>query len=280
MKREGDEGIPHLEIVPLTQVICHEEVEAARIERLAEALQRDQILRNPPIVAPLPEGKRYVVLDGANRTLTLRRLGVPDMLVQIVDYNTPGLELHTWNHLIADLSLADLQKLLSNIPGVEIRIVLLDVARANLARRRTLAYLVCLGGTILELWGGDDLITQAQHLTRIVRAYQSLTTFHRIETATIGHVSDYFNGAVALMVFPRFTPRDIMTLAAAGVLLPTGITRHVIPRRALRVNFPLSILAGPLSLAEKNAYLQEVIRCKLANKEVRYYQEPTFVFDE
>ena len=83
-----------------------------------------------------------------------------------------------------------------------------------------------------------------------------------------------------LVVFPRYEPAEIIDLARVGARLPAGITRHVIPRRALRINFPMSVLREERSLPEKNAWLKEWMKQKIALKEVRFYQESTFLFDE
>jgi hypothetical protein len=92
-------------------------------------------------------------------------------------------------------------------------------------------------------------------------------------------MADY--GAVGeLVVFPTFTKRDIVEVARAPVKLPTGITRHLIPGRALRLNVPLSVLTSPGDVAAKNRWLQEELHRKLLDHQIRYYPEATFLFDE
>jgi hypothetical protein len=48
----------------------------------------------------------------------------------------------------------------------------------------------------------------------------------------------------------------------------------------LRVNYPLEDLRSIESLEEKNARLRDWLRRKMASKEVRFYGEMTFLFDE
>jgi hypothetical protein len=69
-------------------------------------------------------------------------------------------------------------------------------------------------------------------------------------------------------------------LAQTGSVLPAGITRHIIPGRALRVNAPLALLRGPQPLTEKQAWLDTWLHERRAERGVRYYAEPTFLFDE
>jgi len=63
-------------------------------------------------------------------------------------------------------------------------------------------------------------------------------------------------------------------------LLPAGSTRFTISPRALHVNYPLEELAAEKSLEEKDNKLQEWLQKKLETKSVRYYEEPTYLFNE
>ena len=52
-------------------------------------------------------------------------------------------------------------------------------------------------------------------------------------------------------------------------------------RRALRLNVPLNRLADTEhSLEQKNQWLEDWIREKLSSRQVRFYEEPTVLFDE
>jgi hypothetical protein len=62
--------------------------------------------------------------------------------------------------------------------------------------------------------------------------------------------------------------------------LPTGITRHVIGRRALRLNLPLAFLREERPLDEKNRDFQALIADLLKAGRVRHYEESTYLFDE
>ena len=63
-------------------------------------------------------------------------------------------------------------------------------------------------------------------------------------------------------------------------MVPSGITRHIIPERALRINIPLDVLAADWVLAEKEAWLQRWWRERLDCNAIRFYAESTFLFDE
>ena len=59
-----------------------------------------------------------------------------------------------------------------------------------------------------------------------------------------------------------------------------GVTRILVPRRVLGFNLRLPLLQSNLPLEEKRRWLVDEIQHKVTEHKVRYYQEPTFVFDD
>jgi hypothetical protein len=62
--------------------------------------------------------------------------------------------------------------------------------------------------------------------------------------------------------------------------MPPGITRFTVSPRVLRVNYELEALKSTESLEQKNQELKEWLTTKVSGKRVRYYGEPTLLFDE
>jgi hypothetical protein len=89
-----------------------------------------------------------------------------------------------------------------------------------------------------------------------------------------------FPDATALLVFRRFEVEEVVAAVALGRLLPSGLTRFVVSPRALRVNYPLERLAADRSLEEKQRELDAWVRDRVTARQVRYYAEATFDFDE
>ncbi len=83
-----------------------------------------------------------------------------------------------------------------------------------------------------------------------------------------------------VVIFPQYDTFEVLALARDGELLPAGLTRHLIQGRVLRVNYPLSELKSSEPLEIKNGNLQDWVRRKMSSKEVRFYGETTFLFDE
>ena len=269
--------MPILQIVPSDSLVLHEDADPRRVERLTVRLREDGLMKNPPIVTPLDE-QRYVVLDGANRVSGLWRLGVPHALVQVVDYDR--VELDTWYHLVTGIPRDALFGAVRGVPGVHLLHTDLDTAREDLAQRRSLAYLVCPGGEVFSITSPGSLLEGARILVDISNVYRGSANIHRVRIDSMFALTAMYDDVAALIVYPAFTRADILALAREQAKVPTGITRHIIPGRALRVNLPLGLLTEPRPLEAKNEWLTAWQREKLATKSVRYYAESTYLFDE
>ncbi|HBY92510.1 MAG TPA: hypothetical protein DEP84_00870 [Chloroflexi bacterium] len=270
--------LPDLRIVPAESVVLHEETDPDRTTRLTEILRRDQVLKNPPVVAPLPTNGRFVVLDGANRVASLRALAAASLLVQVVEYDE--VQLDTWNHLVTGMDEVQLFDTIRTVPGLTLEPATLRQARNRLATRRILGYLINPEGHVYLLRGGEGLRDEARLLNDVVRAYKGMSQIFRLKADSIAELKQYYEGIAALVVFPSFTPADIINLTLVDAKLPTGITRHLIPGRALRLNYEISTLMSDRSLEEQNRKLGEFVHQKLAAREIRFYEESTFLFDE
>ena len=272
--------MPDLRVVPAAELLLHEQHDAQRSEPLLHRLQTDGVLKNPPIVAPIRGEQRYVVLDGANRVTAVKALGIAHIAVQVVDYEDAELILDTWHHLVKGVGAEQFKAMLHAVQGVKVEPADAAHARARLARREILAFVEYPNGAVWSLQASGDLHQRTQRLGEIVDLYKVRGRIFRANTDHLPSLLPFHDDVAALVVFPRFAPAEIIDLARVGACLPAGITRHLIPRRALRINLPLTVLSSGASLPEKNAWLADWLKQKIASKSVRYYHESTFVFDE
>ena len=275
-------SFPHLAIVPLRDVLVHEWYDERRAIPLLERIRSSGIFRNPPIVTPVPDDSgRFVVLDGANRTAALRKLGCPHILVQIVETDDPGLRLRTWNHVLYDLEPARLLAELRELPGLDLvssseaHILLPDQREIGIALIQTAEKKVYAVGA-----PANDLVERIAVLNAVVGAYQERAVVDRTTFSDIDELSSMFPKMCALVIFPKFNIEDLVLLASNGCLLPAGITRTTVSPRALYVNLPLEELTGKHSLVEKNARLEKLICTRMALGQVIYTPEAAFMFDE
>lgn len=283
--------MPDLRLVPVGSLILHEHADEKRVARLQARLSADATLKNPPVVAAIPGTDRFVVLDGANRTSAVQRIGCPHLLVQVVDYQSDRVQLLTWHHLVTGREPAIFLQEIAKIGGLVLQPVSLHAARAALEARAILAYIVIPEEDMTSTVYAVDGMPGTEHhgtysanvlLNSMVDTYKGdpHVAIHRVSTDELDEVSSYYDDISGLVVFPSYSPDDILKLAEAGTKVPTGITRHIINPRALRVNMPLALLRSNQPLEEKNAWWHEQVKKKLAANEIRLYQEATYLFDE
>lgn len=280
-----DSHQPDLRFVPSDAIVPHEQHDDQRLEPLVRRIREQSVLKNPPIVTALtgdgtPDA-RYVVLDGANRCTAARAAGLPHIVVQVVPYEGSGVQLSTWNHALSTVSSADLERALDGVAGLERRRSSLLNARAMLARREALAWIVVESDALVTLHGGGDLHGRNVLLNQVVDTYARLGPFYRVTGDSLVEARSRYPDATALVAFPHFEPAEILELATSGERLPAGITRHLIRWRALRLNIPIERMSDTRhSLEEKNRWLQDWLREKVTQRQVRFYEEPTVLFDE
>jgi L-serine kinase (ATP) / ParB family transcriptional regulator, heme-responsive regulator len=273
--------IPDLRIVPIESLVPHEQHDAQRSEPLVRRIREAGTWLNPPVVAPMDD-QRFVILDGANRHFALSALGYAYILVQVVDYESAAVELGTWHHIVSGLSWFQLLRDISKIEGIEVDCTDLLSARAALARREGLAYAVLKDGQAYLLKSSAVTLKQRTAvLCKIVDTYKDCGVLNRISTDSLKAARQVYPDAVAIVVFPHYEPVEIIVAARDNALLPPGVSRHVVNGRAMRLNYPLEAFQeNGETLEVKNQHLREWIQERVAEKRVRYYAEPMYLFDE
>jgi hypothetical protein len=275
---------PDLRILPVERLIEHEFNDIERTRPLAERLAAEGILKNPPVVTPSGgDTDRFVVLDGANRVTALELLGYPHILAQVVAYQPPQVTLTTWHHVIVGLDPKELTADLSAHEGIDL--ILTDPlrARAGLARRDYLMYVIRADSELFAARNSEpglEINDQISKLNTLVNTYKDRCSLHRVMTEDLSEINGLFPGMAGVVVFPQYDPSEVLELAQDGQLLPAGLTRHLIQGRALRINYPLQDLKSDSSLEQKNERLDRWFEQKVRTREVRFYGETTYLFDE
>lgn len=264
--------LPDLRIVAAAELFVHEDSDPVRVDRLVARLREDGVLRNPPIAAPMLSGG-YMVLDGANRIGALDSFGISAVPLHVVEYEDDRVQLDVWRHFV--VGPADLPSRMSR-NGLTLEVMNQRDAEHGLAARTLACYVVTRDETIGVRSGGP----LGRLLERVVAAYRGISRIYRVQGGSHSELARDYGTDGTLIIYPSFTKTDIVEFARARDKLPTGITRHVIPGRALRLNLSLDALSASGDLAEKNRWLGELIRQKLLDNRVRYYPEATFLFDE
>jgi hypothetical protein len=267
--------LPELHIVGLNDVVLHEDPDMERVARLVDRFSADGILKNPP-VAGRSKGHRLIILDGANRVTALRKLGYSHVLVQELDLFDPGLSLGTWHHAIEGLGAEDLLDHAAGIPGVS----LTEEAGEPGSPVPELARFHFPEGRMVSLSGADGLDERVIQLHKLTKAYHRFAYFDRVSYTNMEDLARNYRTFSALLTFRPFTLEDLQELTHWDRRVPSGVTRILLPKRALRFNLQLEMLRAGLSVEEKEEWLQQTILEKVGDKSIRFYSEPTFFFDE
>jgi hypothetical protein len=152
-----------------------------------------------------------------------------------------------------------------------------------LAAERLIGHLITAEGQGFALTAAPETGVQGDWLDVLNRMVESYGVWGHVERALnsdLRQLGGQFSDLAAVVRFPQFTPAQILALAAQGRTLPAGITRFVIPGRILRLNAPLDWLSSAEPLAAKQAWLDDLLRERLAQRRVRYYEEPVLLLDD
>lgn len=255
--------LPLLRVVPLESIRRHEEVDPLRVERLVERIGAERVQVNPMICTHAPDGE-LILLDGATRTESLKKVGMDHAVVQMVEADAVTLE--TWHHVVRGCTPDELIDAVRERPDLILS-----------EEDGTPGVHLNGGGTRLVL--GEGLSANAT-LAALVASYVGRWRVSRVTDPNHDPVTWSFSDWAAVVEFPTLTLDDVMKSAISDDLLPAGITRFLVDERALGLNAPLDLLSGDDSIASKQSALEELIARRARDGRVRRYEETVFILDE
>ena len=253
--------MPELQVVALEQILPHEETDPLRVETLLRRLEMEQIQANPMVCFQAPGGE-LILLDGATRTEALRRLGLKHAVVQLVD--PAQVTLETWHHVVRACPPAELLSALrerddltlvgdEGPPLVRLAMEAHTVFGEGVSPNATL---VALAGTYLGHWS----------VARVTDPHPDT-------------VAARFPDWSAIVEFPILTRHDVVKAAIGQDLLPAGVTRFLVPGRALGLDLDLSLLMRG-SREEMQAAVEDLLQRRAQEGRIRRYEEPVVVLDD
>ena len=253
--------VPDLRVVPLAEIVPHEDFDPLRVDMLAGRISKAGSQRNPVICIEADTGL-FVLLDGATRTAALHHLGLGYVLVQVVPADAVTLE--TWHHVIRN---ADPDQIVGRIEANE-DLVLSDHSGAP--------GLVTADGRRATVTGSGSKFGV---LSALVDAYIGQWRVNRVVGADLGNVPTLFPDWAALIELPTLTVDDVMKAALSDDRLPAGVTRFIVPDRALGVRLGLEVLADGAQ-AERQGQLDRLIEGRVGEGRIRRYPQSVVLFDE
>lgn len=253
---------PVLRVVPLESIRRHEEVDPLRVERLRQRIRTESIQVNPMVCVEAPGGE-LVLLDGATRTEALKGIDLEHAVVQLVD--AASVSLGTWHHVVRGVSIDDFVAAVSAPSEME------------LVTEEWPPTIHLNDGRSLHARGLG--ISPNATLAHLVKTYVGQWQVNRAPEPEL-HLARNFGDWTALVEFPTLTLDDVMEAAVGNDLLPAGVTRFLVPERALRLNVPIDLLEARQTLEEKQTLLDELLDERARNGRVRRYAEPVYIFDD
>ena len=271
--------LPRLKIVPISEIIFHEDPDAERATKLIEYIRKENKLKNPPVVTTHPENSKYILLDGANRLTALQTLGIPDVLVQLIDLFDPGLQLLHWHHAVEKFSKRSFLEAIKNLPDISVEMRKINELKEN-ENGDLLCQIQFADGEVYAVHAHADLFHRVTDLRNITDIYKGFQYMDRVSYTSLDHLKKNYIDFCAVIVFRKLVKQELVEVTTNGVRIPSGITRIILPKRALRLNVPLDILRFDVPIDQKNYWLQNRINEQIKDKSIRFYHEPTFLFDE
>lgn len=271
----------HLQILSIDEILPQEEFDESRTYPLLEKIKRDGIFSNPIIVAQI-DGEKYLQLDGMNRLSSMKLLGYKTVLTQVVDYNDQeNVELSSWAHFFNSDKDAFI-KAVSIIKGLSIeKGEFSDVGHRYMKEEGLgrLCTLVEKNGEVLLVVSSGTLLEKIQRLNALVKLYSSKIARDVMPSHPNKSDIDFLflehPDSTMMCIFPTLTRHQIVEVIKRGTLLPPGVSRHIIKRRCMNVNMPLSLFDSSKSVDQQN----EVLEGLLKKRKFRLYEEPTVYFE-
>ena len=259
-------SVPHkptLRVVPLERIRPHEQVDPLRVDRLAGRIGQEGSQLNPVVCTKGSDGD-FVLLDGATRTAALNSLGLQFVVAQVVEPDAVILE--TWHHVVREADPREVTESISSRND-------LRMAGDEGAPRVWIP-----DGGRTSVYGKG--ISPNGALSSLVASYIGRWKVNRVAEAETEAVVWRFPDWAALIEFPSLTVEDVAKAALGDDLLPAGITRFIVPNRALRLSFDLSGLRAPGSADEKQAQLDLLMEERAGQGRIRRYEEPVVILDD
>jgi hypothetical protein len=268
-------------LIDLNALLLHEEFDERRCEAIRSRITSDGVIRHP-LIAATDHGKAsHLLLDGVNRFEALRRLGCRFVPIQEVGLFDPGLGLSTWNHEVEGLSANEVLDTL----GSSMRVVAFDGAFTQAGdfipryEGNWGAIIVLPDRRSLAVVAEGSMQQRVQNIRRMVRLLSPCGAMDRVSYTNTGDLMRNYPSFSALVCYKGFSKQDVLDLAMEGVLFPSGVTRFSVPKRALSFGFPIPLLMSG-RLNERRDEVDRMIVDKIQHRKIRFYEEPTFHFDD
>ena len=269
-----------IKIEEIKKLYIHEEIIPEIVDWLSFEIKWNTY-KHPVIV----DKETLVVLDGMHRVAALQHLGYKLIPVCLVNYSNPSITVRSWFRTIENG-----QKTGENVSKdlEELGYNLQEIANNELKRRMHDREIIIGIVTSRKRYGIPGKIESIkeiyEYIKQLERNLRSVGYKIGYETESDAVKKVKSGKALAAIMAPRITKRDVVTTALSREVFVHKSTRHVIPARPLFVNVPIEWLN--MDLKEANKLLLE----HLSKKKLRHlppgqtldrrYEEELYVFSD
>ena len=264
-----------LEIAELKDILPHEEIVPAFLEKLCLDIKKDGILKHPIII----DRDSRVILDGNHRTAAMKKLGYDYIPVCAVDYRNPLIQVKCWYRAIEKTSQ---ESSLDAFMDFERSDYHFESINGIVGSRRVLAITMREQILVSRQYGSTLELYKALQDVEIKLQELGFKISYLSEEAACEGVAE--GDLLAYVAISPLTKEIIVETSRRGQRLPSKTSRHILPARPMGINFSLKFLKDQ-SLDEANRKFHDWLSDKKIEQtppgtifEGRKYDERIFLF--
>jgi len=276
-----------LEIVPVAELLQHEQIIPHKASRLTYEFKNLAHLQNPVIV-----DENRVVLDGNHRMHVFKALNFRHIPVCKIDYLNANTKLRCWFRMLGQIPKNDIIVKVFESSGCRLHPVpdktaLMEALEANtdacgIQRTDGFIFIEFPGNLSHDAVATYDLLQQIQQKLLSLKISLDYIPCNAVHTEQF---CQKLNADEAVVWTPRLSKKAVIASAKKKQIFAPKTTRHVIPARPLNVNVPGFWLKENVSLEEINQRFETFLQTKQVRRfgpgqviDGRYYEEELFVF--
>jgi len=270
----AEEILDRLQILPIDSLKIHEQTLPGNERNLRENMLNLGRIVDPIIV----DQKHKVVLDGNHRRAVLASLKTEYAVCQVVDYDSPEIQIGGWYLATKTLPLSRLGKGESvDYKTGQSALEKMDAAFMLVSRQGKKDLCTLFPSSAPKL---NSLIEDQRRMVDTLRGKKAEEENGNGPDADLQIIEDsrmdyFLDRGYSVLARRNFKKSEVITEASAGRPLPPKSTRHTIPNRIIRLNFHL----GYLNESPETAWrvLSEMVHKRVRYGSARYYTESVIV---
>lgn len=256
-----------LYVVPLSDLMPSAQVIPRDVQKIASELQTQGVLRHP--ILTIRFENRHLILDGNARFLAATQIGLPDILIQEIPFDVVQDPLHL--PALATIGLD---------PEELIRIVEDSFEADDHTDTHGLRLIIKPDDVRVMPERKDAPFAIWETFRRMVNALTSVSEVVPLYNFKWPSTHKKLNSQVSVILAPPPLPlRLLCALAREGQLLPARMLHTPVPRRILGINLSLKVLSASEPPEEKTSFVRELIRLRISEQRIQYYDAPVYIVE-